>query len=64
MNLRDFCYGCGVASPHKMRQRRAMRAISKPAWAWALYDWANSAFALSVLVVFYGPFFTLSLIHI
>lgn len=35
-----------------------MRAISKPAWAWALYDWANSAFALSVLVVFYGPFFT------
>lgn len=35
-----------------------MRALSRPAWAWALYDWANSAFALSVLVVFFGPFFT------
>ncbi|MDP0500223.1 MAG: MFS transporter [Verrucomicrobiota bacterium JB022] len=35
-----------------------MRALPKSAWAWALYDWANSAFALSILVIFYGPFFT------
>jgi len=26
-------------------------------WAWALYDWANSAFATSVLVAFFPVFF-------
>lgn len=30
---------------------------SKPMWAWAAYDWANSAFATSVLVAFFPVFF-------
>lgn len=31
--------------------------LSSASWAWAFYDWANSAFILSVITVFYGPFF-------
>jgi len=27
------------------------------AWSWAFYDWANSAFVLTVATVFAGPFF-------
>jgi MFS transporter, UMF1 family len=36
-----------------------MKALpfSRGAWAWALYDWANSAFILSVVTVFYGRVF-------
>ena len=31
--------------------------IDKKVFAWALYDWANSAFATSVMVVFFPLFF-------
>jgi MFS transporter, UMF1 family len=31
--------------------------LSKPVFAWALYDWANSAFATTVMVVFFPLFF-------
>jgi UMF1 family MFS transporter len=31
--------------------------LSKPVLAWALYDWANSAFAATVMVVFFPVFF-------
>jgi len=37
-----------------------MDTVARPArgvWAWALYDWANSAFATSVLVAFFPVFF-------
>lgn len=30
---------------------------SRPVWAWALYDWANSAFILSVATAFFPGFF-------
>jgi UMF1 family MFS transporter len=30
---------------------------SRPVWAWALYDWANSAFATTVLAGFFPLFF-------
>lgn len=29
----------------------------KPVWGWALYDWANSAFATTVMAGFFPPFF-------
>jgi len=31
--------------------------LSRSAWSWAFYDWANSAFVLSVITVFYGGVF-------
>lgn len=31
--------------------------LGRPAWAWAFYDWANSAFILTVITIFYGPVF-------
>lgn len=34
-----------------------MRAPSRETWAWALYDWANSAFATTVLAGFFPVFF-------
>ena len=34
-----------------------MSRTRRGAWGWAFYDWANSAFILSVLTVFYGDFF-------
>ena len=32
-------------------------AYSRPAWGWALYDWANSAFATTVMAGFFPVFF-------
>lgn len=34
-----------------------MARFPKGAVSWAFYDWANSAFILTVVTVFYGPFF-------
>jgi UMF1 family MFS transporter len=34
-----------------------MRRLSKEVWGWALYDWANSAFAVSVLAVVFQLYF-------
>ncbi len=34
-----------------------MKRLPKGALAWAFYDWANSAFVLTVLTAFYGPLF-------
>lgn len=34
-----------------------MRKLSKQTWGWALYDWANSAFAVSVLAIVYPLYF-------
>ncbi|MGD2122497.1 MAG: MFS transporter [Gemmatimonadota bacterium] len=34
-----------------------MRKISKQTWGWALYDWANSAFAVSILAIVYQLYF-------
>lgn len=31
--------------------------IERPAWAWALYDWANSAYATTVMAGFFPIFF-------
>ncbi|MDX8402700.1 MAG: MFS transporter [Mariprofundaceae bacterium] len=31
--------------------------ISRPAWAWAIYDWANSAWATTVMAGFFPLFF-------
>ncbi|MFW6354601.1 MAG: MFS transporter [Verrucomicrobiota bacterium] len=36
---------------------RSPSRLSREALAWAFYDWANSAFVLSVLTVFFGGFF-------
>jgi UMF1 family MFS transporter len=35
-----------------------MRKISGAAWRWALYDWANSVFATTVLAAFFPLFFS------
>ena len=34
-----------------------MRKLSKEVWGWALYDWANSAFAVSILAIVYQLYF-------
>jgi UMF1 family MFS transporter len=34
-----------------------MRKLTKEVWGWALYDWANSAFAVSVLAIVYQLYF-------
>ncbi|MEE8399232.1 MAG: MFS transporter, partial [Desulfobacterales bacterium] len=34
-----------------------MRRLNKEIWGWALYDWANSAFAVSVLAVVFQLYF-------
>lgn len=34
-----------------------MKRLTRGTWSWALYDWANSAFVLSILTVFYGGVF-------
>ncbi|RKX32174.1 MAG: hypothetical protein DRP71_12410 [Verrucomicrobia bacterium] len=34
-----------------------MRPISREFWGWALYDWANSAFAVSILAVVFQLYF-------
>jgi UMF1 family MFS transporter len=34
-----------------------MRDLSKEVWGWALYDWANSAFAVSILSIVYPLYF-------
>lgn len=31
--------------------------LGRRGWAWAFYDWANSAFTLSILTALFGPFF-------
>ena len=42
----------------RLRQPMANQAKwPRGAWSWALYDWANSAFVLTVATVFAGPFF-------
>lgn len=38
-------------------QLMKLRTLQRDAWGWALYDWANSAFVLSIITVFYGPVF-------
>lgn len=41
-----------------MKASTKRRSRFRPgAWSWALYDWANSAFVLTVITVFYGPYF-------
>ncbi len=34
-----------------------MKKLPQGALSWAFYDWANSAFALTILAGFFGPFF-------
>lgn len=34
-----------------------MRKLGKQVWGWALYDWANSAFATTVMAGFFPIFF-------
>ena len=34
-----------------------MKGTSRKVWAWALYDWANSAFAVIVMAGFFPVFF-------
>lgn len=34
-----------------------MNKINRKVWAWALYDWANSAFAVIVMAGFFPVFF-------
>ena len=34
-----------------------MTGINRKVWAWALYDWANSAFAVIVMAGFFPVFF-------
>ena len=50
------------ASPHCLVQSRnekgtAMSPEKKSVWGWALYDWANSAFATTVMAGFFPIFF-------
>jgi UMF1 family MFS transporter len=35
-----------------------MRRLNREIWGWALYDWANSAFAVSILAVLLPMYFT------
>ena len=35
-----------------------MRKITREVWGWALYDWANSAFAVSILAIVLPVYFT------
>lgn len=34
-----------------------MRSVSKAAWSWAVYDWANSAYTTTVMAGFFPVFF-------
>jgi len=34
-----------------------MKKLDKQVWGWALYDWANSAFATTVMAGFFPIFF-------
>ena len=34
-----------------------MKGINRKVWSWALYDWANSAFAVIVMAGFFPVFF-------
>ena len=34
-----------------------MERLNKAIWGWALYDWANSAYAVSVLAVVFQFYF-------
>ncbi|TLS67565.1 MFS transporter [Mariprofundus erugo] len=34
-----------------------MRSVSKAAWSWAMYDWANSAYTTTVMAGFFPVFF-------
>ncbi|MXW20316.1 MAG: MFS transporter, partial [Gammaproteobacteria bacterium] len=34
------------------RRSATLRVLSGDAWRWAMYDWANSAFALIVMTSF------------
>ena len=36
---------------------KRQRKLSKEAWRWAFYDWANSAFATTVMAGFFPIFF-------
>lgn len=36
---------------------KGLRGIDRRAWSWALYDWANSAFATTVMAGFFPVFF-------
>lgn len=50
---------CGLASvrrtPKKMKNIRSR--FSRPVYGWAIYDWANSAFATTVMAGFFPIFF-------
>ncbi len=46
----------GYCFPQDARALTRFLAIDKKVFAWALYDWANSAFALSVLAVLFPLF--------
>ncbi len=48
--------GQGKGEQASMRMMK-LGGLQRGAWSWALYDWANSAFILSVITVFYGGFF-------
>ena len=36
---------------------RSSKKLTKSAWSWALYDWANSAFATTIMAGFFPIFF-------
>ncbi len=36
---------------------KSIRGLGRPAWAWAMYDWGNSAFATTVMGVFFPIMF-------
>jgi UMF1 family MFS transporter len=45
------------SSDHIMYSHAAMRIATKPIISWALYDWANSTFATTVMAGFFPVFF-------
>ncbi len=50
-----FCFHDSITKKAKMSIMKS--SFSKSVWGWALYDWANSAFATSVVAVFFPIFF-------
>ena len=33
------------------------RACKRTVWSWCVYDWANSAFATTIMAVMFPPFY-------
>jgi UMF1 family MFS transporter len=46
-----------VLPGEKAIEGHRMNAKKKAVWGWAMYDWANSAFATTVMAGFFPVFF-------